>query len=343
MAISKQPDGRWLVQCFPNGRNGRRIRKQFATKGEAIAYERYIKEQVEDKPWLGEKPDRRSLLDLVETWYRTHGVTLNDGAKRLAAMTFAYDAMGSPSATEFTAKIFAHYREQRISGKLPRSNRVKTVTARTVNLELTYFRAMFNELSRIDEWNGENPLSKIRPFKTHEQEMAFLSDEDITKLLAECKNCAAPHLLSVVTICLSTGARWSEAEGLSGGQVTRNMITFTKTKGKRNRSVPISNELYNSLPKAKGSSPLFSSCYSAFAYAIKRAEIELPAGQLSHVLRHTFASHFMMNGGNILVLQRILGHVDIKMTMRYAHFAPDHLNDAVAFNPLSKLTIRNGT
>ncbi|WP_228261177.1 tyrosine-type recombinase/integrase, partial [Klebsiella pneumoniae] len=54
-----------------------------------------------------------------------------------------------------------------------------------------------------------------------------------------------------------------------------------------------------------------------------------------HVLRHTFASHFMMNGGNILVLQRVLGHTDIKMTMRYAHFAPDHLEDAVKLNPLA--------
>ncbi len=42
----------------------------------------------------------------------------------------------------------------------------------------------------------------------------------------------------------------------------------------------------------------------------------------------------MMNGGNILVLQRVLGHTDIKMTMRYAHFAPDHLEGAVTFNPL---------
>lgn len=125
MAISKQPDGKWLVQCFPNGRNGRRIRKQFATKGEAVAYERYIKEQAEDKPWLGEKIDRRSLLDLVETWYRSHGVTLNDGARRLSAMTFACEAMGSPAATEFTAKLFSAYREQRISGKLTRSDRVK--------------------------------------------------------------------------------------------------------------------------------------------------------------------------------------------------------------------------
>lgn len=158
MSINKQSSGKWLVQCFPNGRNGRRIRKQFATKGEAITYERYIKEQAEDTPWLGEKLDRRSLLDLVETWYRSHGVTLNDGTKRLSAMTFAYDAMGSPAATEFTAKLFSSYREQRISWKLTRSDRVKKVTPRMVNLELAYFRALFNELSRIEEWDGKNPV-----------------------------------------------------------------------------------------------------------------------------------------------------------------------------------------
>lgn len=49
------------------------------------------------------------------------------------------------------------------------------------------------------------------------------------------------------------------------------------------------------------------------------------------------ASHFMMNGGNILVLRDILGHSDIKMTMVYAHFAPDHLEDAVSKNPLYRL------
>lgn len=42
----------------------------------------------------------------------------------------------------------------------------------------------------------------------------------------------------------------------------------------------------------------------------------LTSGQLTHVLRRTFAAHFMMSGGNILALQKILGHHDIKMTMR---------------------------
>ncbi|WP_273746087.1 phage integrase [Morganella morganii] len=334
MALSKQPDGKWLVQCFPNGRNGRRIRKQFATKGEAVAYERYIKEQADDKPWLGEKIDRRSLLDLVETWYRSHGVTLNDGARRLSAMTFACEAMGSPAATEFTAKLFSSYREQRSSGKLTRSDRVKKVTPRTVNLELAYFRAMFNELRRLGVWEKPNPIELIREFRTHESEMAFLTHEQINELLVSCDQSSANDLTLIVKIALSNGARWSEAEELTGSQVTKNKITFVKTKGKKNRTVPIGDELYTEIPKKRGR--LFTGCYSAFRTAVRRAKIELPAGQLSHVLRHTFASHFMMNGGNILVLQKILGHTDIKMTMRYAHFSPDHLEDAVRLNPLRK-------
>ena len=44
-----------------------------------------------------------------------------------------------------------------------------------------------------------------------------------------------------------------------------------------------------------------------------------------HDLRHTFASHYVMNGGNIFELQQILGRSDTKTTMRYSHFSPDHI------------------
>lgn len=42
-----------------------------------------------------------------------------------------------------------------------------------------------------------------------------------------------------------------------------------------------------------------------------------------HDLRHTFASHWMMSGGDLFKLQRILGHKSIEMTQRYSHLAPD--------------------
>ena len=54
-----------------------------------------------------------------------------------------------------------------------------------------------------------------------------------------------------------------------------------------------------------------------------------------HDLRHTFASHFTMNGGSVYDLKEILGHADIKTTMRYAHLAADHVKSKshlVSFN-----------
>lgn len=50
-----------------------------------------------------------------------------------------------------------------------------------------------------------------------------------------------------------------------------------------------------------------------------------PRPRAWHTLRHTFASHYIMQGGSILALQKILGHSDIKMTMIYAHLGPDFL------------------
>ncbi len=41
-----------------------------------------------------------------------------------------------------------------------------------------------------------------------------------------------------------------------------------------------------------------------------------------HDLRHTFASHWVMNGGDLFKLQKLLGHKSVQMTMRYAHLAP---------------------
>lgn len=51
-------------------------------------------------------------------------------------------------------------------------------------------------------------------------------------------------------------------------------------------------------------------------------------------LRHTFVSHFMMNGGDILTLQKVLGHSDLKMTLRYSHLSPDYLTKVLELNPL---------
>lgn len=72
---------------------------------------------------------------------------------------------------------------------------------------------------------------------------------------------------------------------------------------------------------------------------VKRSKIELPGGQMTHSLRHRFASHFMSNGGNIVVVKEIPGHSSLNDTMKYAHFAPTHLEEAIRLSPLAKVLI----
>ena len=172
-------------------------------------------------------------------------------------------------------------------------------------------------------------------FKIDESEMAYPTTDEMRVLLAECDKSRSADLKAIVKISLATGPRWNEAEGLKGNQIRAGQIIYVKTKGKKNRAVPITEKLQAELPSSRKVQLLFKPCYSAFRKTMQRADIETPAGQLTHVLRHTFASHFMMNGSNILVPQRILGHMDIKVTMRYAHFAPEHLSKAKFFNPLT--------
>lgn len=61
---------------------------------------------------------------------------------------------------------------------------------------------------------------------------------------------------------------------------------------------------------------------------LARAECHAPDHPW-HGLRHTFASHFVMAGGNLFTLQRLLGHATPDMTMRYAHLAPSFLSGEI--------------
>ncbi|WP_136066420.1 tyrosine-type recombinase/integrase [Modicisalibacter radicis] len=169
------------------------------------------------------------------------------------------------------------------------------------------------------------------PFRTYSSGV----DTEIQQLLQHFKSLHNRDCYYITLLCLTTGARWSEAETLRAENVGKDRITFVATKSGKNRTIPVDPDLAGQLRKRRQIGRLFVTSYKVFKEGIQATGISLPPGQLTHVLRHTFASHFMMNGGNILVLQRILGHQSLTMTMRYAHFAPDHLEDAVRFNPLA--------
>lgn len=124
-------------------------------------------------------------------------------------------------------------------------------------------------------------------------------------------------------------------------QINGGVIQFVRIKSSKARGVPVNRQLEKELREhhrrhGEGER-IFGPAMSAFRDGVRRAGLTLPRGQLTHVLRHAFASHFMMNGGSILSLQRALGHHSLAMTMRYAHLSPEHLAETRHLNPLAQL------
>jgi integrase len=335
VAISKTSGG-WNVDIQPGGRSGRRYRKTLPTKAEALAWETWIKSKIQQSTdWQPAKRDGRRLLDLVDVWHKHHGINLRAGANTHKRLQNLCVALGNPIADQFKSELFAEYRAKRMA---------EGISANNLNREHSYLRAVFNELERLGLWKAENPLAKVRQIKISERELSFLSIEQIKVLLDSLSG----ESLVIAKVCLATGARWSEAEGLRVSQLRNGQIHFSGTKSGKNRSVPVDDaliaELNTHLKKRYGNNEAPAERFFQYGYAIFRKAIDasgliLPKGQLTHVLRHTFASHFIMNGGNILALQKILGHANLTMTMRYAHLSPEHLQEAKILNPLSRLTL----
>jgi integrase len=211
---------------------------------------------------------------------------------------------------------------------------------KTLNNELGYLRSVYNELRGLGVIDYANPLELVKPLRIQERELSWLTNEQISELLEVIRTrCDNPHVEMITLICLATGARWSEAEKLKPTGLRNGVITFSGTKSGRVRSVPISVELEAKIREHWKRHGQPNSAITSFRRALAKTSIQLPKGQAAHSLRHTFASHFIQSGGNILTLQKILGHSSLAMTMRYAHLAQDHLVAALHFGPFREIVI----
>jgi integrase len=125
------------------------------------------------------------------------------------------------------------------------------------------------------------------------------------------------RLRLIVLIAVTTGMRMSEIFGLTRSDVMYNeglLAVRAKLKGGKMRYVPmppeLADELRRFMPQPANNVLYIAGNNQDFRF---------------HDLRHTFASWYMMNGGDLYELAKILGHSNIKMTERYAKLAKQHI------------------
>lgn len=198
------------------------------------------------------------------------------------------------------------------------------------NHMLTLIKSILN---KAIEWQiiENNPIKYIKKLKI-DQTFNYFTKEEIDSIMGAVRE----PLKAAVTILANTGMRRSELYNLTWKDVDfkNRRIIIQKSKSRKIRAIPMTDTVYNSLkeitilPK-KGNyvcRPFKPDWYSrAFKSVLKKLGIK---GKL-HDLRHTFASHLVINGVQLQVVQELLGHRSITTTQIYAHLSPEVHAEAV--------------
>jgi integrase len=230
-----------------------------------------------------------------------------------------------------------------------KASRLMKVSPATVNRELEVLRYLFNLADRWNKYFGKNPVSRAGLLPLNNQKERILNFDEEKRLLDACDT----YLRNIVITALYTGMRKGEIISLKWEHVDFDSNTITidqmNSKSKKTRRIPINSDLrtllLNQRLKSAGSEYVFHSSKGtpylrqdslnrAFMLALRKAKIE---GLRFHDLRHTAATRMIESGASIVAVSKILGHADLKTTMRYTH-PEDSLKDAVELLVKSKLS-----
>jgi len=211
--------------------------------------------------------------------------------------------------------------------------RLQTVSPATTNRELACLKHMY---AKALDWNytHENPASRVKLLKEPVRDMKILSREQMKMLI----DAALEPVKTIITVALNTGMRKGEILKLRWQDVDlkKMYLSIPETKSDKPRKVPVNSILANALNKVKHENKYIfyngqtntrlMDIRKQFINACNDAEID---SLHFHDLRHTAATYMVLGGIDIATVSKILGHSDIKMTMRYTHPTPESKRRAV--------------
>jgi integrase len=217
-----------------------------------------------------------------------------------------------------------------------KASRKDKLSPASVNRELSCLKTIFN---KAIHWRltKENPVRGVKMFRENNRRLRFLMPDEIRDLL----DCCAPFLRPIVATALHTGMRRGEILNLTWQDIDfdRGHITIRDSKNGESRTAPMNDLLAETLRRHKEErrpkNPLvfpsptgkpYSDFRQSFKVACKEAGI---TDFRFHDLRHTFASHLVMNGVDLTTVKELLGHKTLVMTLRYAHLSQGHKKEAV--------------
>lgn len=346
MVSTYREDKQWwwvdFVAVLSDGTK-KRVRKAAPqnTRKSAEAYEHSLRGELQNAPTVA--PEAEMLFEGFVADFLRHSKNNNKPSTYVEKEHILRNHLtpffkGRPLSTVGSLD-FETYKAQKLDKLVKKTiNNHLVIASKFMSLAVEYKKLRFAPKIRLFPQKGRfKPVSE-------DQHLDF----DEARRFEEA---ATPADRAMVTVALRTGLRIGELRALQWDSVdlkARKILVhraFWKQvlgtpKPGRSREVPLSLEATAALAAAKhlrgpwvfcddrGKPLVYSQCQTLLKRVERRAG--LAVGEIGwHKLRHTFASHLAMKGVPLKVIQELLGHASIEMTMIYAHLSPTTLSNAV--------------
>jgi integrase/recombinase XerC len=234
---------------------------------------------------------------------------------------------------------------RRFLGKLAQQQ----LARRTIARRLSAVRSFFRFLHREDLVQA-NPARTVRSPKLEKSLPQWLSRGDAERVFAVAENRAAegglrgPRDLAIIELFYSTGMRLSELYGLDMDDVDLvGEQVRVRGKGRKERIIPLGGAAITALRKYElrrgevvGRGDRGAIFINQNGKRISRRSIQeivrkavesgaAEAGMSPHALRHSFATHLLDAGADLLAVKELLGHASLSTTSIYTHTSKERL------------------
>jgi integrase len=314
------------------------------TKQQAEQAEFKLKREVFEERFGIEQKGTDLLSDFLDDvylpWSKVNKKSWRDDAYMLPMLKAHFEGR---ALRDISVQLVERFKADRMNTPTKKGT---TRQPATVNRELTLLSSAFSLAVRYDKADF-NPCNRVDLFPLDNFRYRYLLPDEESSLMAALNGPRA-HLKSVVVVALGTGMRLGEQLQMKRSQVDflRNMVTARKTKNGRPRDIPMNDEVREALVElCKGKRPddyVFVSpkdskkrlreVKKGFHTACRLAGVE---GLIWKDLRATFGTRLADVGCDAFTIAQLLGHSDVRVTMRYVRSIEDRKRVAVEAIKLS--------
>ena len=338
MAVYQKKNGKWYIQLMIRGKRYHRGLPEATCKRDAEKAEAVFKaELLQGRYNLADNKGEMLFKELIKE-YENYAMTSKiSWEKDLSRVKSLKTFFITKKLNDITPILVEKYRFHR---KKHTKKNGDPITNASINREVSILRKMFS-IAVDNEWIDNNPClaRKVKPLREDSKRERYLQPNEEKEMLKRCTGKDA-HLKPILICALHTGMRRGEILNLKWDWIDlkKGYITVTKTKSGKDRNIPISSELMQELIKLNKDrktdyvfvNPLTQMPYGKIDKSFKTVLEKVGIENLRfHDLRHTAATRMVAAGVEIIIVQDILGHSDIRTTMRYAHPMPERKVKAI--------------